>query len=209
MRLRNIKNAKEIIENSPYVIKNPQSFKGKYKTIFNNFNEIHIEIGTGKGKFIYEMAKNNPNINFIGIEKYESILLRAVEKMNQEPLPNLRFICLDAINLNEVFDHEITCLYLNFSDPWPKKRHARRRLTSEIFLNIYETLFVREKRIIIKTDNLTLFASSLLNLNNFGYIFNNVSLDLANSDIPNIETEYEIKFKNQGIKINYLNATKK
>lgn len=209
MRLRNIKNAKEIIANTPYVIKNPQSFKGKYKTIFNNSNEIHIEIGTGKGKFIYEMAKNNPDINFIGIEKYESILLRAVEKMNQEPLPNLRFICLDAINLNEVFDHEITCLYLNFSDPWPKKRHARRRLTSEIFLNIYETLFVKEKRIIIKTDNLTLFASSLLNLNNFGYIFNNVSLDLANSDIPNIETEYEIKFKNQGIKINYLNATKK
>lgn len=204
-----MKNAKQIIEDCEYVIKHPQDFKGKYQSVFKNTNPIHIEIGMGKGKFIYEMAKNNPNINFIGIEKYESVLVRAVEKVNVEPLPNLRLMCIDALNLPDIFDHEISCIYLNFSDPWPKNRHAKRRLTSEVFLDIYENLFVNEKRIIEKTDNLILFASSLKNLNNYGYKFDSVSLDLASTDIPNVETEYETKFKSQGIKINYLNAYKK
>lgn len=198
-----------MIEECAYVIKNPQSFKGKYESIFRNTNPIHIEIGMGKGKFIYDMAKLNPNINFIGIEKYESVLVRAVEKINMEPLPNLRLMCIDALNLPDIFLHEISCIYLNFSDPWPKNRHAKRRLTSPIFLDIYENLFVHEKRIIQKTDNLILFASSLKNLNNYGYTFDSVSLDLASTDIPNVETEYETKFKSQGIKINYLNAYKK
>ncbi len=206
MRLRNIKNAKEIIENSSMVIKKPQELKGNFKSLFSNDHEIHIEIGMGKGKFIYEMALKYPNINFIGIEKYASILVRAIEKSS--PLPNLRFLCLDAKLLKDIFDHEISCIYLNFSDPWPKKRHAKRRLTSPEFLDIYEDLFVDAKHIIQKTDNLILFASSLLNINNAGYHFNEVSLDLANTDIENIETEYEQKFKKQGIKINYLNATK-
>lgn len=204
-----MKNAKQIIEDCEYVIKHPQDFKGKYQSVFKNTNPIHIEIGMGKGKFIYEMAKNNPNINFIGIEKYESVLVRAVEKVNVEPLSNLRLMCIDALNLPDIFDHEISCIYLNFSDPWPKNRHAKRRLTSEVFLDIYENLFVNEKRIIQKTDNLILFASSLKNLNNYGYKFDSVSLDLASTDIPNVETEYETKFKSQGIKINYLNAYKK
>lgn len=204
-----MKNAKQIIEDCEYVIKHPQDFKGKYQSVFNNTNPIHIEIGMGKGKFIYEMAKINPHINFIGIEKYESVLVRAVEKVNVEPLPNLRLMCIDALNLPDIFDHEISCIYLNFSDPWPKNRHAKRRLTSEVFLDIYENLFVNEKRIIQKTDNLILFASSLKNLNNYGYKFDSVSLDLASTDIPNVETEYETKFKSQGIKINYLNAYKK
>lgn len=209
LRLRNVKNAKEIIENSKYVIKDPQTLKGKFQSIFHNNHPIHIEIGMGKGKFIYEMARQNPKINFIGIEKYESVLVRAVEKIEEEMLPNLKLLCIDAKNLVEVFDHEISCIYLNFSDPWPKNRHARRRLTSPIFLNIYENLFVSERRIIQKTDNLILFASSLKNLNNYGYQFEEISLDLASTDIPNVETEYEMKFKKEGIKINYLKVSKK
>ncbi len=208
LRLRNVKNAKEIIENSKYVIKDPQTLKGKFQSIFHNNHPIHIEIGMGKGKFIYEMARQNPKINFIGIEKYESVLVRAVEKI-EEMLPNLKLLCIDAKNLVDVFDHEISCIYLNFSDPWPKNRHARRRLTSPIFLNIYENLFVSERRIIQKTDNLILFASSLKNLNNYGYQFEEISLDLASTDIPNVETEYEMKFKKEGIKINYLKVSKK
>ena len=209
MRLRNVKNAKTRIENASAVLHNPEKLKGNFKSVFDNENEIHIEIGMGKGKFLYEMALKYPNINFIGIEKYESILIRALEKWEQNPLPNLRFLCIDAIQLKEIFDHEISCIYLNFSDPWPKKRHAKRRLTSPIFLDIYEDLFVSTKHIIQKTDNGILFASSLKNINNAGYTFNEVFLDLANTDIENIETEYEQKFKSQGIKINYLDAIKK
>lgn len=208
LRLRNVKNAKEILKTCEYVVKEPQEFKGNWENIFGNANPIHIEIGMGKGKFLYEMAKKYPNINFIGIEKYESVLVRAIEKMNMEPLFNLRFLCIDAKDLESVFEREISCIYLNFSDPWPKNRHKNRRLTSEIFLNIYENLFVAEKTIIQKTDNLILFASSLKSLNNYGYKFEDVSLDFANTDIPNIETEYEMKFKSQGIKINYLKASK-
>jgi tRNA (guanine-N7-)-methyltransferase len=208
VRLRNVKNADLIINSCDYVIKNPETFKGNFKSIFNNDNEIHIEIGMGKGKFLYEIAQNFPNINFIGIEKYESVLVRAVEKINLNPLENLRVICLDAKTLGEIFDHEISCIYLNFSDPWPKNRHANRRLTSPIFLDIYENLFKDKKMIIQKTDNITLFASSIKNLNNYGYYFESVSMDLENTDIFNIETEYENKFKNKGFKINYVKAIK-
>jgi tRNA (guanine-N7-)-methyltransferase len=163
----------------------------------------------GKGKFLYEMAQNSPDINYIGIEKYESVLVRAVEKINLNPLENLRVMCVDAKSLGEIFDHEISCIYLNFSDPWPKNRHANRRLTSKIFLDIYENLFKDKKTIIQKTDNITLFASSIKNLNNYGYYFEEVSMDLENTNIPNIETEYENKFKNKGFKINYVKAIKK
>lgn len=213
MRLRNVKNASKIIEECEYVIKKPCELKGKYQSLFGNNNPIHLEIGMGKGKFIHEMAKNNPNLNFIGIEKYASVLVRAVEKVNENPLPNLRLMCIDALGLEEIFNHEISCIYLNFSDPWPKNRHAKRRLTSPLFLDIYDNIFVSElmggeKRIIQKTDNLILFASSLKNLNNYGYKFEEISLDLASTDIPNVETEYETKFKSQSIKINYLNAHK-
>jgi tRNA (guanine-N7-)-methyltransferase len=209
VRLRNVKNADLIINSCDYVIKNPETFKGNFKSIFNNDREIHIEIGMGKGKFLYEMAQNSPDINYIGIEKYESVLVRAVEKINLNPLENLRVMCVDAKSLGEIFDHEISCIYLNFSDPWPKNRHANRRLTSKIFLDIYENLFKDKKMIIQKTDNITLFASSIKNLNNYGYYFEEVSMDLENTNIPNIETEYENKFKNKGFKINYVKAIKK
>ncbi len=208
MRLRHVKDAHEKILASPYIILEPEKYCHKFKELFNNDNPLHLEIGTGKGKFIYEMAKNNPDINFIGLEKYESIIIRALEKMEEEALPNLKFIVADAKNLANIFVHEINCLYLNFSDPWPKNRHANRRLTSPFFLNIYENIFKAEKLIIQKTDNLILFASSLKNLNNFGYEFLEVSLDLANTNISNIETEYEQKFKSKGLKINYLKVKK-
>lgn len=209
MRLRNVKNAHEILENSKYFIKDYKNYKGKFNELFNNDNEIRLEIGMGKGTFITTLAKENPNINFIGVEKYESVLVRGIQKANEMDLPNLKMICCDAKELNEVFDHEINTLYLNFSDPWPKKRHADRRLTSHIFLNIYDDIFKAEKRIIQKTDNIILFAYSISSLSTYGYTINKVSLDLHNGDIKNIKTEYEEKFSKLGYKINYLEASKK
>ena len=208
MRLRNVKNAHEILEQSDYVIKNPKELKGRFKTIFNNTNPIRLEIGMGKGQFIINMAKKYPNINFIGVEKYESVLVRAVQKIEEEQIDNLKFICIDAKELNEVFDHEIDTLHLNFSDPWPKNRHADRRLTSHIFLKIYDDIFIGDKKIIQKTDNIVLFASSLSSLSTYGYTLERVSLDLHNEDIDNVKTEYEEKFSDLGFKINYLEARK-
>lgn len=209
MRLRNVKNAKEIVSSNEYVINDPCSYKGHFKDVFKNNNEIHLEIGMGKGDFIINNAINFPNINFIGVEKYESVMVRALEKLNDLKLDNLRLIRYDAITIDKVFDKEITTLYLNFSDPWPKKKHAKRRLTSPIFLKMYDAIFFKYPHIIQKTDNIGLFASSIESLSNYGYTFNKVSLDLDNEDIFNIETEYEHKFKSQGIKINYLDAVKK
>ncbi len=208
MRLRNVKNANNIVNNSDYVIKNPEEYIGKYKSIFKNNNPIHIEIGMGKGDFIISLAKKNPNINFIGIEKYESVMVRAIEKLNNLNLNNLKLIRIDAINLDKVFNKEIDTIYLNFSDPWPKNRHEKRRLTSSVFLNIYDNLFKDTRHIIQKTDNINLFAYSIVSLSNYGYIFNKVSLDLENEDIDNTLTEYEKKFINMGVKINYLDAYK-
>ena len=136
MRLRNVKNAKEIVNNSNYVINNPEEYIGNYKKIFNNNNPINIEIGMGKGNFIIGMAKKYPDINFIGIEKYESVMVRAIEKLNNIDLPNLKLIRMDAKDIDKVFNKEIDTIYLNFSDPWPKTRHSKRRLTSEIFLKL-------------------------------------------------------------------------
>ena len=208
MRLRNVKNASEILNNSSYVIKNPKDYKGSFKNLFDNDNPINLEIGCGKGQFIINMAKKYPNINFIGVEKYESVLVRAVQKADVEVIPNLKFICIDAKELNEVFEREINTLYLNFSDPWPKNRHSDRRLTSHIFLKIYDDIFEGKNRIIQKTDNIILFASSIESLSTYGYTIEKVSLDLHNTDIENVKTEYEEKFSSQGYKINYLIATK-
>lgn len=208
MRLRNVKNAFEIVSSSDYVINNPKDFIGKYNTVFNNSNPIHIEIGMGKGDFIIGMAKKYPNINFIGVEKYESVMVRAIEKLDNVKLDNLKFIRMDAIEIDKVFKSEIDTLYLNFSDPWPKKRHAKRRLTSEVFLRLYDNIFSGIPHIIQKTDNIDLFASSLMNLSQYGYTLDYVSLDLKNEDIDNVVTEYERKFMDMGTNINYLNAKK-
>lgn len=209
MRLRNVPNAIEIVNSSSYTIKEPQLYKGKYREVFGNDNPIHIEIGMGKGDFIIDMALKNPNINFIGIERYESVLCRAIEKLEKVDISNVKLICTDALNLGDIFDHEIETIYLNFSDPWPKKRHAKRRLTSHVFLEIYDNLFKGDKVIIQKTDNIGLFESSIVNLSTYGYVIEDISLDLNNSSKENSMTEYESKFVSQGIKINYLVARKK
>jgi tRNA (guanine-N7-)-methyltransferase len=209
MRLRNVKNAREIVDNSPFVVHEPKEYKGRYNEIFGNDNPIELEIGMGKGNFIIDKAIKNPNINFIGVERYESVLCRALEKLEDKQLPNVKIICIDAIELDEVFDKEISTIYLNFSDPWPKKRHAKRRLTSHVFLPVYDLIFKDEKVIVQKTDNVGLFESSIVSLSTYGYTLEDISLDLASTGMENSLTEYEAKFMSQGIKINYLKARKK
>ena len=209
MRLRNIPGADEVIANSPICIDTPTEYKGNWKSLFGNDNPIHIEIGMGKGDFLIENALRYKDINFIGVEKYESVLCRALEKLEKTDLKNLKIIRMDAIELNEVFDKEIDTIYLNFSDPWPKKRHAKRRLTSHVFLPIYDQIFKDTKNIIQKTDNVLLFESSIVSLSTYGYIIEEISLDLESTGMENSLTEYEAKFMSQGIKINYLKATKK
>ncbi len=209
LRLRNVKNKEEILENTTYLEKEPESNIGKWKDVFGNKNDIHIEIGMGKGDFIIEMALTHPDINFIGIEKYSSVLARAIEKLYDKEIPNLRLIRMDANYIEKVFDKEVDTIYLNFSDPWPKKRHAKKRLTSEIFLAKYANIFTGDNKIIMKTDNTGLFEYSLESLSQYGYIIEKVSLDLHNSDIENnIETEYEKKFSSKGNNIYYLEVKK-
>lgn len=209
MRLRNVKGSKEIIESSKYIILNPEENKGKWKNVFGNDKPIHIEIGMGKGDFIIDMAKNNPNINFIGIEMYDSVIVKAVQKLENEELDNLKLIRMDARLIEDVFDKEIDLIYLNFSDPWPKSRAAKKRLTHKRFLNRYENIFKGKKTIFMKTDNTALFEFSIESLSEFGYKLKNISLDLHNSDFKNnVMTEYERKFSEKGVKINRLEAYK-
>ena len=199
------------MKNSTLLIENPSEYKGNWKKIFNNNNPIHIEIGMGKGDFIMEKANRYPNINFIGIEKFDSVIARAIEKIEgQDIIPNnLKLIRIDAKLIEEIFVNEIDKIYLNFSDPWPKKRHSERRLTSSTFLRKYESIFKKDFEIIMKTDNISLFEYSLESFSKNGYILEKVSLDLHNSDIENnIMTEYEKKFVEKNIKINYLVAKK-
>ena len=198
MRIRNIKNAKEIINNSELVITN---------NIFKDDKPLYIEIGCGKGNFIIETAKQNPNINFIGIERYESILLRAIKKVEDIP-SNLRFMCIDAKEIDKYFNHNVDQIYLNFSDPWPKKRHSKRRLTSPIFLDLYNQISKDNINIKMKTDNKDLFAYSIMTYNNYGFKIKDISLDLPEDYENNVVTEYERKFRNQGITINYINVVK-
>ena len=207
LRLRNVKNKEEILKNTTYLEIEPNLNKSKWNKVFGNNNPVHIEIGMGKGDFIIENALRYPNINFIGIEKYDSVIARAIEKLNDKELPNLRLIRMDARLIDEVFDKEIDVLYLNFSDPWPKKRHAKKRLTSDIFLDKYKNIFKKDNIIIMKTDNQNLFEYSLESLSRNGFILEKVSLDLHSSDIENnIETEYEKRFVAKGNNIYYVYA---
>ena len=194
MRQRNVKNKEEIITSSKYFVNNPENYIGKWNTYFQNNNPIYIEIGMGKGQFIIKNAKRYPNINFIGIEKYDSILALALKKINIE-LPNLVMLRLDAFNIDSIFKEEIDTIYLNFSDPWPKKRHTKRRLTSPEFLKKYDLIFKNNNHIVMKTDNKDLFSYSIKTLNNHGYYINNITFDLEKEkDSLNIMTEYEEKF---------------
>lgn len=201
MRLRNIPNANiKLAQNERDFVANPADFKGRWHNLFGNNNPIHIEIGMGKGQFLTQLALQNPDINYIGIEKFSSVLLRASEKLETIELNNVKIINIDALLLNEYFDtNEVARIYLNFSDPWPKNAHAKRRLTSNRFLPLYENILAKDGEIHFKTDNRLLFEFSLESLNNYGMILSNISLDLHNSDFPNnIMTEYEEKFSKFG-----------
>ena len=198
MRLRNVKNAKEIIDSSELVIT---------ENVFDNNHKLYIEIGCGKGDFIIENALRNPDINYIGIEKYESVLIRALQKVDIIP-PNLRFMCIDALTLSDYFNHNVDQIFLNFSDPWPKKRHAKRRLTSPIFLDLYNKISRDSINIKMKTDNKDLFAYSIKQFNNNQFYIEDISLDLPEDYENNIMTEYEKKFRKNNININYIKVKK-
>lgn len=201
MRLRNVRGASDLIDASEYIIKDYKNYKGNYKSLFNNNNPIHIEIGMGKGDFIIGMAKKYPDINFIGIEKYDSVIVRAIEKITED-ISNLKLIRMDATEIEDVFCKEVDTIYLNFSDPWPKNRHEHRRLSSEKFLTRYDKLFKNEKKIIMKTDNRKLFEFSIISFTNYKYKIEEISLDMYNDDIKdNVQTEYERKFHEKGMPI--------
>ena len=208
MRLKNVKGANDIIVKGIYYIDNPSIYKGKWNKLFNNNNPVYIELGMGKGDFIINNAIKYPDINFIGIEKYDSVIVRAIQKSNELELNNLKLIRLDVINIDTIFDKEIDKIYLNFSDPWPKERHAKRRLTSNIFLDKYSKIFKNNYIIEMKTDNIDLFNYSVESLKNYGYVIEYITNDLHSENIDNIETEYEHKFSSKGIKINKFIAKK-
>lgn len=201
MRLRNITGSREAIAENEFVIQNPEAYKGKWNVLFGNDNNLHVEIGSGKGRFLITLAKQNPNINFIGIEKYSSVLLRALQKRNEEQLSNIYFLRYDAEYLTEIFDKDdISRIYLNFSDPWPKDRHAKRRLTSRQFLSKYDGCLKKEGEIIVKTDNQSLFDFTLEEVKESGWKLKNVTRDLHNSEFVegNVMTEYEERFVGLG-----------
>ena len=204
MRLRNIKNAKErlMVDNNRFYINEPLNYKGKWNQLFNNSNPIHVEIGCGKGQFMSTLAKLNPNINYIAIEKFDSVLLRCLEKIINDDIPNLKIAVMDAAVLGTYFaDDEVDRIYLNFSDPWPKSHHAKRRLTSPLFLDLYKHVLKDEGEIHFKTDNRGLFEYSLESFNNNGFKLSHISLDLHKDTEKypdNITTEFEDKWSKLG-----------
>lgn len=210
MRLRNIPGADEAIADSPHCIQEPMAEKGRWHLIFGNENPIHIEIGMGKGQFIMKLAKEHPDINYIGIERYSSVLLRALQKIEIEPLPNIRFLCMDASIITEIFDkEEVAKIYLNFSDPWPKERHAKRRLTSRQFFERYDKILARNGVVEFKTDNDDLFAFSIEEVAEAGWTLDAHTFDLHHDPVlneGNVMTEYEEKFSSLGHPIHKLIA---
>ena len=202
MRLRHIPGAEQMIEESPYVIHEPKEKKGTWKEIFGNDHPIHIEIGMGKGQFIIEMAKRNPEINYVGIERYSTVLVKALRKREQEELGNLYFMCMDARLLAEVFaPGEVAKIYLNFSDPLPKDRHAGRRLTSPQFMAVYNQFLAADGSVEFKTDNRELFDYSLEAIPEAGWKISASTFDLhhnAEMNEGNVMTEYETKFSAEG-----------
>lgn len=205
MRLRNIKGAREIVENNPYTIIEPKRKKGLWKECFHNTNPIHIEIGMGKGKFITQLSLEHKEINYIGIERYSSVLLRALEKLEEQDvscIKNLMFIRMDAGEICDVFEqNEVDRIYLNFSDPWPKERHAKRRLTSRQFFERYRQILSPDGRVEFKTDNQELFEFSLEEIPAAGWKITEYTRDLHHDkkmEEGNIMTEYEEKFSSLG-----------
>ena len=197
MRMRNPKATDEVINSCAFF------YDG-----FNNDNPIHLEIGMGKGKFILEMALKYPDINFIGVEKYSSVASVAIKRIREIKPDNLRIMIMDAKNLSEVLEGKVDTIYLNFSDPWPKDRHAKRRLTARNFLESYDKLFRGNPHIVMKTDNDNLVQYSLESFKEYGYKINKISYDLHSETLDNVETEYEEKFSKNGIKIKYVDVSK-
>ena len=212
MRLRHIPGAEEAIEQSPYVIQEPKEMKGKWDSVFGNRNPIHIEVGMGKGRFIMELAQRNPQINYIGIERYSTVLLKALQKREQLPVSNICFMCIDAKELGEIFEKgEVEKIYLNFSDPWPKDRHAKRRLTSPQFMAVYDQVLAEDGDVEFKTDNRGLFDYSLESIPEAGWKVKEHTFDLHHNLVlceGNVMTEYEEKFSSQGNPIHKLIAAR-
>ncbi len=201
MRMRNPKNMDEILNSCNYFLT---------EDLFNNDNDICLEIGMGKGNFLLGMCLNHPNINYIGVEKYSSVICSAIKKINEYELDNLKILNMDVMDIPQYLYGKIKTIYLNFSDPWPKKRNTKRRLTSENFLKLYDNLFKNEKHIILKTDNDDFYEFSKESLLSYGYKIINETYDLHNSDITDSpKTEYEEKFSSQGVKIKYIEVIKK
>ncbi len=203
MRLRNIAGSREVIADSVFTIKDPEQKKGLFKKdVFRNDNPVHVEIGMGKGRFLMDMAQLHPDINYVGIEKYSSVLLRALQKQEQLLLPNIIFIRMDAEDITEVFaPGEVDRIYLNFSDPWPKDRHAKRRLPSRQFLDRYDKILVPEGVVEFKTDNRDLFMFALDEVEPAGWTLDAVTYDLHHDEkmmVGNVMTEYEERFSQAG-----------
>ncbi|NMH33633.1 tRNA (guanosine(46)-N7)-methyltransferase TrmB [Streptococcus sanguinis] len=201
MRVRNRKGATELLEAHPqYVILNPADAKGRWQEIFGNDHPIHVEVGSGKGAFVSGMAKANPDINYIGIDIQKSVLSYALDKVLATDVPNIKLLWVDGSDLTDYFEEgEIDRLYLNFSDPWPKKRHEKRRLTYQSFLATYQQILPENGEIHFKTDNRGLFEYSLVSFSQYGMKLKGVWLDLHASDFEdNVLTEYEQKFANKG-----------
>lgn len=202
MRLRNIPESAEAIKNSEYVINSDQIEKHDWSKEFGNDNPIHIEVGMGKGKFITELARRNPQINYIGIEKYTSVLYRAIQKLEEVEIPNLRFLCIDAEIIDKIFPEKgIERIYLNFSDPWPKERHAKRRLPSRQFLKRFDVILKEDGVIEFKTDNRGLFDFAVEEVEETKWNMDTITYDLhadENLNQGNIMTEYEEKFSAKG-----------
>lgn len=207
MRLRNVKNKEKILESSKYLVKDAEQNIGRWDKVFGNNNPIYVEIGMGKGKFIIENALSNPNINFIGIEKYDSVLAKSLPKIPND-LDNLLIIRMDALNIERIFSKEIDRLYLNFSDPWPKNRHHLRRLSSRVFLEKYDSIFKDVCEIYQRTDNQDLYIYSLESYSSYGYTLSDISFDLHKEKEGLITTEYEDKFVGKGMPIYAVVARK-
>lgn len=220
MRLRNIPRADSVLAACEQVIKDETSYKGKWNTLFKNNHPLHIEIGMGKGQFLLQLAAKNPDINYIGIERYSSVLLRAVEKYQSLeaegniPPANIHFICMDAHDICDVFaPGEVSRIYLNFSDPWPKARHARRRLTSREYFALYDKILSTDGSVEFKTDNRALFDFSVEELAESEiFTMTDCTFDLHHDEVlnqGNIMTEYEAKFSSLGNPICKLIARRK
>ena len=208
MKYNVVKNADSINKYKECLVKNPTSYKGKWKELFGNNNPICLELGTGRGNFIIEMAKNHPNINYIGLEYDQNQIATAANKIGASKLDNLKLICADARNIINIFGKEIDTIYLTFSEPWPRRQDEKKRFTHGSYLALYDRVFKKHKHIIMKTDNKILFASALESLSNYWYTFDVVSLDLHHDErkIENYMTDFEIQYFKEHRQIYYLDA---